>query len=214
MSTEPPPGTGDSVLASFLKSPDAHVLFASRKDWRAIRNWLYLPSNCSVFTSKSSLSFGGVSQITTLTSTSLLVSRTPNLAFPRLPQIFELCRGDLAAQPATLRIECPRFAPVPVWHSLHQSQTSSCGHTVANKAYGAWFQVRMVSDDSSLQVGVFAVGCGLCIQKECYASLIHESEMVLQLERNSCHFLSSLSNGTGFAANLNISDTPVFHTRI
>ena len=80
----------------------------------------------------------------------------------------------------------PRFEPVLVWHSLYQSQTSSCSHTVANKAYGVWLQVRLVSGDSSLQVGVFAVGCGLCIQKECYASLSTKVRWFSSLNRNSC----------------------------
>ena len=123
-------------------------------------------------------------------------------------------QGDLpslaTAQPATSRTKCLQDSNPFLSGTRCTSDKLRPVVTVANKACGAWLQVRMVSDDSSLQVGVFAVGCGLCIQKECYASLSTRVRWFSSLNRNSCHLLSSLSNGTGLAANLNISDTPVF----
>ena len=70
--------------------------------------------------------------------------------------------GDLpslaGAQPATSRIKSLQDSNPFLSGTRCTSLKLRPVVIVANKAYGAWLQVRMVSDDSSLQVGVFAVG--------------------------------------------------------
>ena len=122
-----------------------------------------------------------------LTSTSLLVSRTPNLAFPRLPQIFELCR--VISHPWLQHSLQHRES------SVSKIRTRSCLALVApvtnfvlwslsptrRTERGSRFEWSRMTRRSRLECSLWAVDSA-SRKSECYASLIHESEMVLQLE--------------------------------